>query len=246
MLIKYAIGLAALTGQLSANYCLDKEDPIGLKYNGTWTRSKSGYLCMNWADMMNTNHMVPYDVDPILFNHNYCRNPESSVDNFDVEGPWCWTASTKDHKSWQYWKESCGIETCAEFNANPYRTPSHKSTTRINKDLVETKALFTGFIGTIEQGKTTSYSGNAVISFGREEIKLGGSYGNEHGSVRSRTLRIKCPSIIGAIVTCDLYQVTKTTVTPIEHVDDDGNSEMNTVTQVEYSYEIESHISKQR
>ena len=71
MLIKYAIGLAALTGQLLANYCIEKDDPTGLKYNGTKKWSKSKLFCQNWAEIeeyfAETGENEILNVDRILF-----------------------------------------------------------------------------------------------------------------------------------------------------------------------------------
>ena len=291
MLIKYAIGLAALTGQLLANYCIEKDDPTGLKYNGTMKWSKSKLFCQNWAEIeeyfAETDENKMLNVNRILFNHNYCRNPESSssVDNFGMEGPWCWVYTNRVSQSLQFIKEPCAINTCAQYKMEEDREKNERkrynkesnretstelrmtirkdghSTYRIKRKLVgsavsdnydsETKALSTEFTSTIKRGTFTSYSGNntnvefSLSSFNGLYIKLGGLYQNKHSNVRSETITVRCPGVIGAIYVCDLYQVKKKIVVPIEHVFDDGHSEFNTITEVRYSYKAEGHISKQ-
>ena len=293
MLIKYAIGLAALTGQLLANYCIEKDDPTGLKYNGTMKWSKSKLFCQNWAEIeeyfAETDENKMLNVNRILFNHNYCRNPESSssVDNFGMEGPWCWVYtntsiySNRVSQSLQFIKEPCAINTCAQYKMEEDREKNERkrynkesnretstelrmtieknghSTTRTKRRKVgsavsdnydsETKALSTEFTSTIRKGSKFSYSGNNtnVEFYVSSSLKLGGLYGNKHSNVRSETITVRCPGIIGAIYVCDLYQVIKTIIVPIEHVFADGHSEFNTLTQVKKSYKAEGHISKQ-
>ena len=119
MLIKYTIGLAALTGQLSANYCLGKEDPTGLEYNGTMAVSKYGLPCQNWAEIQEyfteTGENEILNVDRILFNHNYCRNPLNSItSDVNMDEPWCWVAYKGSPGSY-FSRESCGIRTCKQF-----------------------------------------------------------------------------------------------------------------------------------
>ena len=51
----------------------DPNDPTGINYNGTVSKTESGRTCEMW----NNNYH---------YNHNYCRNPDGDV------RPWCFTS----------------------------------------------------------------------------------------------------------------------------------------------------------
>jgi len=91
------------TGCYLEAHPITEDEDKGLTYRGLVTSTVSGRTCQNWLDKH--PHEIPDDLKPDndngLGNHNFCRNPDQSMDK-----PWCFTMDpTKE-------KEVCEIPKC--------------------------------------------------------------------------------------------------------------------------------------
>mmetsp|Transcript_26261 Transcript_26261/g.51426 ORF Transcript_26261/g.51426 Transcript_26261/m.51426 type:complete len:202 (-) Transcript_26261:66-671(-) len=105
--------------------CYMEKDPAGEEggakgrsYRGLMSSTVSGLKCQKWSDSKPWNAS---DIKPAadntkgdiskwgngIGNHNYCRNPDSSMDK-----PWCYTSDPKKEK------ELCEIPKCPENKRN--------------------------------------------------------------------------------------------------------------------------------
>merc|ERR1719201_781388 len=82
-----------------------KEKDNGKSYRGLATSTASGRTCQRWVE--DHPHGAAAEITPTpdngLGNHNYCRNPDGSMDK-----PWCFTMDTNPDKA----KEACAIPVC--------------------------------------------------------------------------------------------------------------------------------------
>merc|ERR1711924_587072 len=81
------------------------EKDMGKSYRGLMTFTMSGRTCQKWTSAnpwKDALDMAP-TLDNGIGNHNYCRNPDESM-----EKPWCYTMDPNSaHK-----KEACNIPAC--------------------------------------------------------------------------------------------------------------------------------------
>merc|ERR1719181_1200672 len=82
------------------NSCYTKEDK-GKSYRGLATSTASGRACQRWTEDHPHTGTSKYTIGQEgLGNHNYCRNPDGSM-----EKPWCFTMDTNP----EHEKEECQI-----------------------------------------------------------------------------------------------------------------------------------------
>jgi len=158
---------------MKANPITEDEDK-GLTYRGLVTSTVSGRTCQNWLEKKPQE--IPDDLKPDkengLGNHNFCRNPDQSMDK-----PWCYTMDpTKE-------KEVCEIPEC-ETNSRDFQDEAES----LGKEVAEGLEC-----DCIEQlyGSTTTTADTAVPLL--VEVK------KKFGSVNLEVAKKKCKCKKGSI-----------------------------------------------
>nr|XP_039251938.1 plasminogen-like [Styela clava] len=82
--------------------CIQDDDPLGVKYRGTKSKTLSGIKCQRWSK--NSPHRPTYRPSNAGKHKNFCRNPD-----MDSGGIWCYTTNKK--KRWEY----CDVPKCSEL-----------------------------------------------------------------------------------------------------------------------------------
>nr|XP_039251939.1 plasminogen-like isoform X1 [Styela clava] len=78
--------------------CVEIDDPLGVKYRGTQSQTRSGIECQRWTD--NSPHRRNYWPPNPETHENYCRNPDGESE------VWCYT--TDVNVRWEY----CDVPKC--------------------------------------------------------------------------------------------------------------------------------------
>merc|ERR1719158_1338429 len=150
--------------------CYFEKDPAGesggakgRSYRGLVTSTASGRTCQKWT----SNHphkeasAIKASTDNEdggtmawgngLGNHNYCRNPDSSM-----EKPWCYTTDpTEDHK-----KEACEIPKCPK-NPRDFKEEAKSLATKVGSADCDCAAQLYG---------STETTANTAVKFLQVEI----------------------------------------------------------------------------
>ena len=85
--------------------CLPEDDPTGLYYSGSISKTESGRECKNWSDNKGADK-------------NYCRRPDG---NSAIKKPWCYTRKGRNPR-WEY----CDIPKCEKKEEDSSCTDDHE------------------------------------------------------------------------------------------------------------------------